>query len=469
MADAELNSSVAEESTVPQAAGTCPGARLFRLLIYGLILASSAAQFGLVPIMPTYAHRLGLSGFQQGVVLGATGLATLAVSVPAGALSDRLGARRITLSAGLLMAIATSAQALAGDFPALLASRLVFGIGYGVLWTAGLCWLAGTAAGGSALGGSVASGGLGGVAGPAASGALVQHFGLAIPSLATAVGFAAITVGLGALRMPVGPAAPRAPAAASLRAATCDPSIICAAAAIVTAGVSTGVSSLLAPAELHAAGASPGRIGLCFAVAGLLFAVGSTLIAAAGRRALTLPVVCVSMLALAAALSPAVLSTAPLAIIAMLCATTAARSVLWTVSYPLAAEAAERGGTGLGAVVGLLNGMWAATAVLGPLAAGLAAGHLSARAVFGLTAAACAAALTVCVAVAWRTRRPVHPAAGAGQRHEQEAQAAAGHRGRRPQNPASSRACAGRCRPRQSLPRCAPRHHVACGGRCEAL
>src|SRR6266705_4424009 len=105
--------------------------------------------------MPVYARQLGLSGFEQGMVLGATGLATLVVSVPAGTLADRFGARRITLAAGLLMAAATAAQALAADFPALLAARLVFGIGYGVLWTAGLCWLAGTAAGGSALGGSV--------------------------------------------------------------------------------------------------------------------------------------------------------------------------------------------------------------------------------------------------------------------------------------------------------------------------
>ena len=87
-------------------AGT--GARLFRPLMYGLILASAAAQFALVPVMPVYAHRLGLSGFQQGMVLGATGLATLAVSVPAGTLSDRFGARRITLAASLLMAASAS-------------------------------------------------------------------------------------------------------------------------------------------------------------------------------------------------------------------------------------------------------------------------------------------------------------------------------------------------------------------------
>src|SRR6516165_10599388 len=151
---------------------TGAGVRLFRLLMYGLILASAAAQFALVPVMPAYARQFGLSGFQQGMVLGATGLAALAVSVPAGMLSDRFGARRITLAAGLLMAAATLAQALAGGFGALLASRLAFGAGYGVVWTAGLCWLAEAGGGPTALGGSVASAGVGGVAGPAASGAL---------------------------------------------------------------------------------------------------------------------------------------------------------------------------------------------------------------------------------------------------------------------------------------------------------
>jgi MFS family permease len=378
--------------------------RLFRVLIYGLVLTSSSAQFAIVPIMPTYAHRFGLSGFGQGMVLGATGLATLAVSLPAGALSDRFEARRLTLWAGLLMAIAMLGQALAGNFSELLGSRLLFGIGYGVVWTAGLSWIADTVQAGSGLGGSVASAGVGGVAGPAASGALVQYLGLATPWIVTAAGFALITVGLGLLRVPVGKAAPAASAAASLRAAATDRRTICAAAAIVTAGVTTGVSALIVPAQLHAAGDSPGRIGLDFAIAGVLFVAASTLTASAGRRALRMSVVCGGMLVLAAALSPAALTAAPLAIVAMLCITTAARSVLWTVSYPLAAEGARQSSAGLGVVVGLLNGVWAATTVLGPLVAGLAVGHLSARAVFGLTEAACGAALAVTVAVAWRGR-----------------------------------------------------------------
>jgi len=378
--------------------------RAFRLLMYGLILASAAAQFALVPVMPVYAHRFGLSGFQQGLVLGATGLATLAVSVPAGTLSDRFGARRITLAAGLLMTIATFGQALAGSFPALLAARLAFGAGYGVLWTAGLCWLA-AADGPRALSGSVASAGVGGVAGPAVSGALAQHLGLAVPLLAAAAGFAVITGGLAALRVPPGTAGSRPADPARLLAAGRDRAVIAAAAAVVIAGLSTGACALLVPAQLHRAGASSGQIGLVFAVAGILFAAGSALVTAAGRRAVTLPVICAGMLVLTAALSVGVLSTAALALIVILCLTTAARSVLWTVSYPLAATAAGRRGIGLGAAMGLLNGIWAATAVLGPLAAGLAAQDLGSRAAFGLTEAACAAALAITVAAAGHGRR----------------------------------------------------------------
>ena len=423
-----------------QAARTGAGGRLFRALIGALIGVSAAAQFALVPVMPVYARRFGLSGFEQGMVLGATGLATLVVSVPAGALSDRFGPRRVTLAAGLLMAVATAAQALsgqalAGGFPALLAARLAFGAGYGMVWTAGLCWLAGAAAGGPpALGGSIASAGVGGVAGPAAAGALASHVGLGGPLLATAAGFAVITAGLAAFRAPSGsaapragngPAAPRAGKTPGLRTVAMNRDLIGAAAAVVTAGLSTGVCALLVPARLHAAGASAGRIGLYFAAAGIMFAAGSAVTAAAGRRAVSLPVTCGGMLVVTAALTPAVVGATPLLLLLMLCVTTAARSVLWTVSYSLAASAGQDGsgegsagaglggsgegsaGAGLGASIGLLNLIWAATAVLGPLAAGVAAEHLGPSLAFGLTQAACAAALAVTVTVTWRGRRRV--------------------------------------------------------------
>ena len=195
----------------------------------------------------------------------------------------------------------------------------------------------------------------------------------------------------------------------------------------MAAGLSTGVCTLLVPARLHAAGASPGQIGLAFAASGVLFAIGSTLTAAAGRRAVSLPVTCGGLFVLAGALSLAVVGTTPLPLVVMLCVTTAARSVLWTVSYPLAASAGASSsagggagssagggagsgagsgaGTGLGTSVGLLNVIWAATAVLGPLGAGVAVAHLGTSAAFGLTEAVCVAALAVTAALTWRGDR----------------------------------------------------------------
>ena len=92
-----------------------------------------------------------------------------------------------------------------------------------MVWTAGLCWLAASADGPRALGGSVASAGVGGVAGPAVSGALTEHLGLAVPLLGAGVAFAVITAALAALRMPPGAIAPRGqarPASAPSRPGT---------------------------------------------------------------------------------------------------------------------------------------------------------------------------------------------------------------------------------------------------------
>ncbi len=250
------------------------------------------------------------------------------------------------------------------------------------------------------------SGGIGGVLGPAVTGVLVQRLGLGAPWLLAAAGFAAITVGLALVRTSGGTAVSAASSGASLRTAARNRGFLWAAAAVITAGLTNGVCSLLGSGlELHAAGASTTRIGLDFAIAGLVFAVGSAVTAGAGQRALTAVVICCGMLAEAAAFSVTAVSTTTLAVVAMLYAVTAARSVLWTVSYPLAATSAEQDGMGLGAVVGLLNGIWAATAVVSPLAMrhGIAE-HLGARIAFALTGIACVATLGLAAVAAWRTR-----------------------------------------------------------------
>lgn len=362
-------------------------------------------QFAVVPILPTYAHRFGLSGLDEGMLLAATGLATLVVSIPAGGLSDRLGARSVTLASGVLMCLAALMQAFAPSFGVLLLARLVFGLGYGVVWTAGISWLAESAPSGSSIGGSVASAGIGGVVGPAVIGLLANYFGLALPFVCVAVLFASLTAALGLFRLPAPRSAPSAPLRPDLLRVASDRGTILAAAGVVIAALSSGVCSLLIPTVLHHHGGSPATIGLVFAAAGILFVAGSLVTTWFGARAIRFLVGVLAVLALVASLTPAALSLAPLAVIVALCASSGSRAVIWTVSYPLGAEGALRTGSGVGVVMGLLNGVWAATVVATPLVAGLAAEHMSDRTVFALAAMTCLVVLSGAV-VLTRVLRP---------------------------------------------------------------
>src|SRR5262249_55992199 len=105
---------------------------------------------------------------------------------------------------------------------------------------------------------------------------------------AAAITLDGITAALGLLKIPA-PVPPAPPVGASLRATVTDSTTISAVAAIVVAGVTTGVSAVLVPVQLHADGASSGEIGLAFSVAGMLFVAGSTPAPAAGRPARRLP------------------------------------------------------------------------------------------------------------------------------------------------------------------------------------
>jgi predicted MFS family arabinose efflux permease len=295
----------------------------------------------------------------------------------------------VTLWAGELMALSALLEAIAPSFGVLLLARLVFGAGYGVTWTAGLSWLAEGSPGSSSIGGSVASAGVGGVIGPVLFGFLSEYLGLSIPFLAAATAVALLTAALGRCRpLPQAPARSE-PLSERLHVAASDCLTVSATASIVVAGVTSGITYLLVPGELHAAGSSSGMIGLAFSVAGMVFVAGSVVTAWLGRRAVRLAVCFAGMVVLAGVVSPAVLSAAPLAILTMLLATAGARSVVWTIAYPLGAAGAARSGAGIGLVMGLMNGVWAATAVLSPLVAGVVAERFSPQAAFGVAELAC--------------------------------------------------------------------------------
>src|SRR6478736_5364275 len=112
------------------------------------------------------------------VRLAAASLTILLAPIPATMLSDRYGARAVTLVAVGGMALADVGQALADRYWMLLVARALFGIAFGALWVAGVAWLA-EAAGelqARALSLTITTAGLAGIVGPAFAGVLVQRF-----------------------------------------------------------------------------------------------------------------------------------------------------------------------------------------------------------------------------------------------------------------------------------------------------
>ncbi len=379
-----------------------------RCLLYALTFLSATQQMSIAPVLPYYVHRFALSGIEQGVLVAATAFAALAVSVPAGALCDRLGARRLTLFAGLAMVLAALLQGFTPSFEALVAARLLFGAGYGILWTAGLAWLSAASPESSGLGGTVVFAGAGGILGPVFVGVGAQYFGVAVPFTAVAVLVGVATLLLATLRVPAPVLSKPEPVLASLRTALGDRSTIAAILAVTVAGVSSGFATLLVPYVFHAAGGSAGEIGLAFSAAAVTFVLGSIVTERLGSRAVRVRTAAVTVLLLVVVTWPSTLSATPLAAVIMLCGTGAARAILWTVSYPLGARGAEQSATGVGVVMGLLNTVWAATAVVSPLFAGALVGPLGPRATFGVSQAAMLCVLAV--TLAWmRSNRRADP------------------------------------------------------------
>jgi MFS family permease len=371
--------------------------RRLRVSVYALALLSSLLQSAIAPLLPSYAHRYHLGGVQIAALLAGTAIAALVISLPAGALSDRFGARVLTLWSGWLIVVATVGQAFAPSFLFLLATRLVFGLGYGIVWTAALTWLARATGDETTMAGTITASGAGCIVGPAFSGFIAQYFGLATPFVVAAILMVVVTVMLTSVHLEGANEIERTSVISSVRTAASDPRVLGATVAVALAGASSALVTLLAPLELHQSGASEGSIGVAFSLAAVLFILGSAVTRRFGMRAVRLKTVLGAGLVLALVMSPATLSTAPVLVLVMLCCTSAVRSVLWAVGYPLGACGAKTAGVGLGVVMGLLNLVWALSSVVSPLVAGALVGPLGAQG----TSAAAQVVLAAALVIGW--------------------------------------------------------------------
>lgn len=379
-----------------------PQAGLLRL-VYGLFVACGVAQSAIVPLLPHLSARYGLSASETALLLAVPGLATLAVSVPAGLAADRYGARRVTLAAGLLLCVSCLAQA-GQSLALLMAGRITFGIAFGIVWTTGVAWLAelddGTGAGGSSrLGPAVTCSSVGVMFGPAVGGLLGQIAGPGLPFVLIAAVTAAVVapLALGSTSAGERPAArevPRRPAPrGAVLALLRRPGFAAAAGGLVVAGAVSGSSQLLITAGLHADGVSTGRIGLAFSAAAVGYIAVSSAIVKLGKRAQTLRLNALATALLAMAMLPALASGAVAALVVALVLCSVPRAAVSTIAYALPSV-----GDGDGFVIGILNGAWAAAMVLTPVVAGALEQHGGAQLGYLAVIVPCAAIAVALIA-----------------------------------------------------------------------
>src|SRR5213083_2184868 len=95
-----------------------------------------------IPVLPDLSRRLGASPTMIGFLFASFGVTLLTVSIPMGAISDRIGRKGPMLGGLIALAAATLLFAFAGSLPWLFAARLVQGAADAVTWVVGFALIA---------------------------------------------------------------------------------------------------------------------------------------------------------------------------------------------------------------------------------------------------------------------------------------------------------------------------------------
>lgn len=137
-------SAVDATTTVPAVEGAAGRARwrvhlLFAFAAVGLVYVAVGFT---IPVLPTHVTAdLGGGARDVGWVMGAYALTAVCARPAFGFLLDRTGARRIVLLGALLVGIASLLCVPAGSIAALIACRLLLGVGLGAVLSAATVWM----------------------------------------------------------------------------------------------------------------------------------------------------------------------------------------------------------------------------------------------------------------------------------------------------------------------------------------
>lgn len=354
--------------------------------ILALALANAVADSALLPVLPTLQERFGLSAVETGALLSAATIVTLSASIPIGLAAGRIGSRRLLLASAVLLPTSLLVQAFATGLATLVLGRALFGLSFAILWTVTPAVAAGSGRGAAGTGRLIAAAGAGWLIGPAISGIATDALGYR----AAFAGIAVLTLPLAVLVARTGFEVDHAPATRlrqAIAAARSEHAL--AGAMLVTAllGAVAGVSGLLAPLVLAGNGLSAGSIGVVIALSAVMFTMSGALSTRIPSIRVDARLVGVTAAVVGATFLIPFVSFSTIAVILFLVVSAGARALLVSTVYALARARTPRDSLAT-PIAGLMNVTWAATALLAPLAAGLALSAGGAKWAFVATAAA---------------------------------------------------------------------------------
>ena len=110
-----------------------PYAWIILAVVYLASVAAPLNQFKVPPIMPVLMQELGIDRAQAGSLMSVIALVGLILALPAGILLQRVGPKASGLLALGFIAAGAAQGALAGSYTSLMASRVVEGVGIGLI------------------------------------------------------------------------------------------------------------------------------------------------------------------------------------------------------------------------------------------------------------------------------------------------------------------------------------------------
>jgi DHA1 family solute carrier family 18 vesicular amine transporter 1/2 len=326
-----------------------------------------------VPVLPDLMGRMGASPATIGFLFASFGVTLLSVSVPMGAISDRVG-RRLPLVVGMVvLSLSTLLFAYAPSLPWLFAARMLQGAADAITWGVGFALVAdlyGVSERGRVMGLVMSGSNLGFMLGPSIGGWLYETGGPELPFVLVSVIAAAGAVGFFWLR-PAAPIASQEPVSFS-RLIRVRAIAICALVVAVASATFAMYEPVLALYLSSSLKLSPSRIGLVFGVAAMASAAMHPLYGRLADRYGGRRLMLIGLLAAAAVMPAMAHAETYWGAQSLFLVQAVALGMVVTPSLTYMAEAGARAGApSFGVSYGLYNFAWGCGLLGGPAVGGV--------------------------------------------------------------------------------------------------